>query len=282
MRNHDRSAFVVSLAVLSLVALAIAQSALGTIRGTVKDAGGTVLPAVEVHLSRSGMADRTTLTDEKGNFSFARLEAGRYSARAALVGFQTTVLTVDVTAGKTSTLSFTLRVGRAETATVTGNPAAAAILAPVPGPFPGVAGGVIGAVLPGGGGAWAGLHLPRQFNTEAYDKIDDNQWTAVAARPLSTFSIDVDTASYSNVRRFLNQGQLPPKDAVRIEELINYFRYDYPPPRDGQPFAVTTALAACPWNPRHRLALIGLQARRIDAGAAPPRNLVFLIDVSGR
>ena len=135
--------------------------------------------------------------------------------------------------------------------------------------------------LGGRGGALTAPHLPRPFNTEAYDKIDDNQWTAVAARPLSTFSIDVDTASYANVRRFLNQGQLPPKDAVRIEELINYFRYDYPPPRDGQPFAVTTALAACPWNARHRLALIGLQARRFDTGAAPPRNLVFLIDVSG-
>ena len=102
-----------------------------------------------------------------------------------------------------------------------------------------------------------------------------------ASSPLSTFSADVDTASYSNVRRFLNLGQVPPKDAVRIEELINYFSFDYPDPRDGRPFSVTTAIGDCPWNPKHRLALVGLQARRIDATHIPPRNLVFLIDVSG-
>src|SRR5262249_39776109 len=89
------------------------------------------------------------------------------------------------------------------------------------------------------------------------------------------------TASYANVRRFLNQGQAPPKDAVRIEELINYFSFNYPEPRGGEPIAVTSALAACPWNPAHRLALIGLQARKIAAAGLPPRNLVFLIDVSG-
>src|SRR4029450_5725226 len=119
------------------------------------------------------------------------------------------------------------------------------------------------------------------FNTEAYDRIKDNEWIEVARRPLSTFSADVDTASYSNVRRFLNDGQVPPKDAVRIEELINYFPFNYPEPRDGRPFAVTAALGDCPWNSAHRLALIGLQAKRIDASRIPPRNLVFLIDVSG-
>ncbi len=144
MRRHYRSAFVVSLVVLSLVALAIAQSALGTIRGTVKDASGTALPGVEVHLSRSGWLDRTTLTDEKGSFSFPRLEAGRYSVRAALAGFQTTVLTVEVTAGNTSTLSFTLRVGRAETATAAGETAVAAAAAPGPQAFAGVVGGIVG------------------------------------------------------------------------------------------------------------------------------------------
>jgi len=120
-----------------------------------------------------------------------------------------------------------------------------------------------------------------EFNTETYDRIDENQWIDAARRPLSTFSIDVDTASYSNVRRFLNLGQRPPKDAVRIEELINYFSYAYPEPHDGQPFAVTTAIGDCPWDSRHRLALVGLQARRLDADKTPPRNLVFLIDTSG-
>jgi Ca-activated chloride channel family protein len=121
----------------------------------------------------------------------------------------------------------------------------------------------------------------RELNTEAYDRINDNDWIDTKHQPLSTFSIDVDTASYSNVRRFLNQGEPPPKDAVRTEELINYFTYAYPEPQNGQPFAIATAIGECPWNARHRLALIGLQARRLDADTTPPRNLVFLIDTSG-
>lgn len=91
----------------------------------------------------------------------------------------------------------------------------------------------------------------------------------------------MDRASYSNVRRFITQGQLPPKDAVRIEELINYFPYDYAEPRGEHPFAVTAEVAAAPWQPQHRLVRIGLQAKRIDMRNLPPANLVFLLDVSG-
>ncbi len=120
-----------------------------------------------------------------------------------------------------------------------------------------------------------------EFDTEAYDRIRDNPFLAAAQNPLSTFSIDVDTASYANVRRFLTQGQLPPKDAVRIEELVNYFRYDYPEPNGDAPFSVTTELAPCPWRPEHRLALIGLRGRSLEEKALPPRRLVFLLDVSG-
>jgi Ca-activated chloride channel family protein len=118
-------------------------------------------------------------------------------------------------------------------------------------------------------------------NTEAYDRIRDNEFLAAATNPLSTFSIDVDTASYANVRRFLESGQLPPKDAVRIEELINYFRYDYDPPEAETPFSVATEVFACPWVPAHRLVSIGLQGRVLEETAIPPRNLVFLLDVSG-
>jgi Ca-activated chloride channel family protein len=118
------------------------------------------------------------------------------------------------------------------------------------------------------------------FNTEAYDRIVDNPFRPAATEPLSTFSVDVDTASYANVRRFLNQGSLPPPGAVRIEELINYFRFDYPKPGGDSPFSVTTELAMCPWNPKHRLALIGLRGTEPDSDEKP-KNLVFLIDVSG-
>ncbi len=119
------------------------------------------------------------------------------------------------------------------------------------------------------------------FNTEAYDRIDENDFVSVVDHPLSTFSIDVDTASYSNVRRFLQQGKLPPADAVRIEELINYFGYEYPEPTNGQPFSVTTEVGACPWNEAARLVHVGLQGRRMSPEQLPPRNLVFLFDVSG-
>ena len=118
-------------------------------------------------------------------------------------------------------------------------------------------------------------------DTAEYNKIEDNKFLAVTDNPLSTFSIDVDTASYSNVRRFLTSNQLPPKDAVRIEEMINYFRYDYPQPKDGEAFSVTTDIATCPWNSNHQLFRIGLKGKTPDTSKLAPSNLVFLIDTSG-
>ena len=118
-------------------------------------------------------------------------------------------------------------------------------------------------------------------NRESYAAIAENPFRRVADAPLSTFSIDVDTASYANVRRFLNGGNLPPRDAVRVEEMVNYFRFDYAKPKGKTPFSITTELAEAPWNPRHRLALIGLQGRALQQIDPAPRNLVFLLDVSG-
>ncbi len=118
-------------------------------------------------------------------------------------------------------------------------------------------------------------------NREAYAHIADNPFIAPADRPLSTFAADVDTASYSNVRRFITQGQRPPADAVRVEELINYFDYDYATPREDKPVSVNWEIATCPWNEKHLLARIGLQTQEISAQKVPPRNLVFLLDVSG-
>ena len=119
------------------------------------------------------------------------------------------------------------------------------------------------------------------FNTEAYDRIYENPFLDVRQNPLSTFSVDVDTASYANVRRFLNSHSLPPKDAVRIEEMLNYFTYHYAPPADERPFAVHAEVAACPWQPKHRLLRIALKGREIDLENRPASNLVFLVDVSG-
>jgi Ca-activated chloride channel family protein len=122
---------------------------------------------------------------------------------------------------------------------------------------------------------------PTDFNTEEYDRIYENEFLDALSNPLSTFSIDVDTASYSNVRRFINDSQLPPQDAVRIEEFINYFNYDYPPPQDEHPFSINTELSECPWNTAHQLVHIGLQGRKIPKEQLPDSNLVFLLDVSG-
>jgi Ca-activated chloride channel family protein len=120
-----------------------------------------------------------------------------------------------------------------------------------------------------------------QPNTDEYAYIRENGFQSTLTSPLSTFAADVDTASYANIRRMLLEGALPPADAVRIEEMINYFRYDYPAPKDGEPFSVTTEIAPCPWNPDAKLLLVGLQAREIDASERPACNLVFLLDVSG-
>lgn len=119
------------------------------------------------------------------------------------------------------------------------------------------------------------------FNTEAYDAIEDNPFRETKGNELSTFSIDVDTASYANVRRFLQGEQLPPAGAVRIEELVNYFRYTYPQPTDGQPFSVNVGVSKAPWTPQHELVRIALKGQEIPKGDRGPANLVFLIDVSG-
>jgi Ca-activated chloride channel homolog len=120
-----------------------------------------------------------------------------------------------------------------------------------------------------------------EHNTEEYDFINENIFKDALTSPLSTFSIDVDRASYANVRRFLNQSQKPYRDAVRIEELINYFDYSYPQPKDGHPFSVTLEAGECPWNPDHQLVLVGLKGENVNEKLIPPNNLVFLIDVSG-
>jgi len=121
----------------------------------------------------------------------------------------------------------------------------------------------------------------RDESREQYQAYADNPVFAVAETPVSTFSIDVDTGSYANVRRFLNGGQLPPKDAVRLEELVNYFPYDYPLPQGDVPFGVSTELAVTPWNPQTRLLRIAIKASDRSVEELPPANLVFLVDVSG-
>jgi len=124
-------------------------------------------------------------------------------------------------------------------------------------------------------------YYQNNFNTEEYQKIDENDFFDVIKKPMSTFSIDVDGASYSNVRRFINRGQMPPADAVRVEEFINYFNYDYPSPTDNKPLRVNLEYSKCPWNKSHNLIQIGIKGKDISKTESKANNLVFLLDVSG-
>jgi Ca-activated chloride channel homolog len=290
---RTRMSAVVVAFLTAVVVISGAQALNGNLSGTVTDMAGAPLPGVTVTLTRPGFPSRTTVSNARGEFSFVNLPPGEYAIRAEATGFATVLRYATVTSGLTARVSLQTRVGAVEeTITVSGETPAVDtqmtvsrnVLAASPSSRSagGVTSGGVGGVA---GGVAGGVYLPGRyagpFHAEAYDRVEENGIRRVASDPLSTFSIDVDTASYANVRRFLTQGALPPAGAVRIEELVNYFRFDYPQPSGDEPFAVTTELAECPWNPGHRLALIGIQGRQIADKGLAPRNLVFLIDVSG-
>ena len=242
----------------------------GTVQGTVREAGLGGGPLVGALVTIEGTALRT-LTDRNGGFTIANIRVGRVRVGVVYVGFVPQKREVEVRAGQAVTADFTLvpvgdprlesRVDRAA--------------APV------AAREMVGKSTVARDRLASVGHVADRFNTEEYGHRDENQWQSPRRQPLSTFSIDVDAASYTNVRRFLREGSLPPKDAVRVEEMINYFRYDYPNPHGDHPFSVTSELGRAPWNPSHRLAMIGLQGHRMSLGDLPPNNLVFLVDVSG-
>jgi Ca-activated chloride channel family protein len=237
-----------------------AQSDRGRIEGTVADTSGAVLPGVTVALQ--GPITMNAVTDGHGAFKFEALLPGRYVLEATLPGFSSLRVEADVQPEQTTLVPMQLRVGAlSETIRVTGEAPLVSTQS------------AARQSDPGG--------IDRRHTTEAYDRIEENAFKHVSTDPLSTFSVDVDTASYANVRRILREGRLPDPGAVRVEELINYFRLPYTSPKGDAPFAITTQVAECPWNTKHRLALIGIQGRGLPARDPLPRNLVFLIDVSG-
>jgi Ca-activated chloride channel family protein len=268
--------------VLGTAATLAAAPALGTgprpagvvVAGRVLDAGSArPLPGAMVQVA--GTSHRT-VSGADGGYRLVVAQGvprgGRLTLEATLIGYQTLRETVRVTGAE---VRRDLRLHTAalalEELVVTGADAAGApsrrevrlraASAPPPPPP-------------------AGAPRP-DWNTEAYGLIEENAFLAADRNPLSTFSIDVDRASYSNVRRFLLDGRLPPRDAVRIEEMVNYFSYDHPEPRGEHPFSVVTEVAAAPWAPEHRLLRIGVHSPRVELDRLPPSNLVFLIDVSG-
>src|SRR5690606_6830016 len=122
---------------------------------------------------------------------------------------------------------------------------------------------------------------PIEVDSESYESYQENLFESSSVNPVSTFSIDVDNASYTNIRRLINNGQKVPKDAVRVEEMINFFKYDYPKPTDNHPFSINTEYSDSPWNENHKLLKIGLQGKEIPTDKLPKSNFVFLVDVSG-
>ncbi len=284
---------------LIVCVLAVAQAAslqTHTLTGTVVDPAGAAIPGVAIALRAGDRILQRTTSNAAGAWTFRNVAPGDYTIRHALEGFVTTDFRLSVGTAAPAAVRVTMKVGAlSETVEVVAGAGTVNRSAAVAGAPGGVAAGIAGgppspppppsaAPVRVGGNIGSGVRVvvsASPSDTSSYAAIEENRFRAVADRPLSTFSIDVDTASYANVRRFLNLGRLPPVDAVRIEELVNYFRFDYPEPRGDAPVSVTTEVGAAPWSPGHKLVLVGLHGAAPKGERTPPRNLTFLLDVSG-
>ena len=255
-----------------------AQSETGAVQGTVLDATANVgVAGAQVFVAGTVTG---TLTDANGAYFLSGVPAGEQVVTVRLIGYRQTSKRVTVAAGETVILDFSVEqtAVRRQDLTVTG----------VAGETPYVLSDAVDHAARGLA-ATSVMRAYADFNTESYARIEENGFRSVGASPLSTFSIDVDRASYANVRRFIQAGERPPVDAVRIEEMINYFPYEWDSERDtggdtadgDHPFQLLTEVWDAPWKPEHRLVRIGLRAPSIDTEDLPPSNLVFLLDVSG-
>ena len=274
----------------------------GVIRGTVADPSGAVIPSTQIEVQSQETGDLwTTQSDQVGNYSVRNLPRGMYQLSASYPGFTTFVMTdIAITTAHPSVRKDIVLQPASANESITVVDSAAALMAETSASveyavaaaamFQDQQGAayqtqdVIGRMLRARMRDF--IRRARQArNTEEYGKWIENEFVSPQEVPLSTFGVDVDTASYSNIRRFLDNGQLPPEDAVRIEELVNYFTYDYPEPEGDDPVAVTTQLTIAPWNKgrntRHQLLRIGLRTPSIAQEDLPPSNLTFLVDVSG-
>lgn len=253
--------------------VAVVQTDTGTLTGIITDAQtGKPIAGATVEIFQSGVSISTAKSDANGKYTL-QLQTGTYDLKATASGYDLKVVKgKTIEAGKTSTSHFSLNATQIIEVESDDYYVRESACKQSPSTVSGNTGYY-------GGGAYDQPYI--EHNTESYDVINENAYKAVINDPLSTFSVDVDRASYSNIRRFLTQNQKPPIDAVRIEEMINYFDYDYPQPKDGHPFSVTVEGGKCPWNENHQLVLVGLKGENINESEIPANNLVFLIDVSG-
>ena len=303
-----RRPIVSSLSILACLFLTVApqsaaispptQSAGVQIIGTVVDGALSPLSGVAITLNRQGAVIARTTSDADGRFRFERVAPGDYEVKATHAKAPELVRTIRIgVGGKTVNLPLVMAspVKQAEAASA-GQSAAMPVAAPMPpttvsAGAPVAQGALASRALGGrGGGAFDQFHpvtvaesayWPYPESRDRYDGVEPNRFKNTLEHPLSTFGADVDTASYVNVRRFLSNGQLPPADAVRVEDFLNYFKPDYAQPRGGQPLALTAEIGDCPWAPSHKLVLIGARARAASAQTREGRNIVLLLDVSG-
>ena len=295
-----RIAIVSSVLIALCALLLLAQNQTPSLEGVVTDSTGTAIPGAKLELlDGTGRVIAETISDSAGRYQFSVIVPGGYGLRVSCSGFRTVTLAVVLEQGKSTRQTVQLPLGAVsdsiERSRQTDAPARTdgdfGVVGGVAGGVPGgTMGGVIGGIIGGSPTSPAPPPPPPSFASGRYSPLEarenyghfvENRFQSPAANPLSTFSIDVDTASYSNMRRFLRDGAKPPKDSIRTEEWLNYFHYSYPEPDGDHPVSITTELASCPWQPEHKLARIGLKSKSIDVRDLPPANLVFLIDVSG-
>jgi len=254
--------------------------ATGDIAGTVVDQSAAPVKGAKIsikpQLDSSARGEHVTYGDSEGRFRVAGLAPGSFTVLVTAINSMSVSRTARVKAGRTTTVNVVIdEPPRVSTRSVQIKEVYDDEFADNLAVDPRTAVDTYVA------SSSASHDQDGTLNTEAYEHVTEGGFRATVKYPLSTFAIDVDTASYSNVRRFIEQGRRPPAAAVRIEELVNYFPYAYPPPTDGSPFAVSFEVNQCPWNADARLVRVGLRGKDMPVGDRPPANLVFLIDVSG-
>ncbi|WP_026897215.1 vWA domain-containing protein [Daejeonella oryzae] len=260
-----KSIYLILLSSFMLMISGFNYSADRIISGTVIDkTDQTGIPGVKIILKGSA---ETSITDQYGKFKL-KVPQGKEILQINSIGYKSK----EIKLGKSDVILVQLEP--------LNNTLTEMISTSMDGKFK-VPKSIYGIVTPISGSNAQFKSKEQIYNTESYNAINENRFLEVKQNPLSTFGIDVDVASYSNIRRFINKGEMPPIDAVRIEEMINYFNYDYPQPQTNDPLSVHTEISSAPWNAKHRLVKIGLQGKTIATDKIPASNLVFLIDVSG-
>lgn len=268
-------------AICLFASASFSQTDLATLKGKITAVGNNE-PVYEAIITiTNGAYERTAKTDQKGSYKITNIRPGTYQLSINASGFDKVLkMGIQLKTGEEKELNFSL------SPKVAPPPAEVETLEEADHEMTFSADAIsLGSQSRKrksvGSNGYGRIRSEGQYhNTESYNAIEENGYKLTTTSPLSTFSVDVDAASYSNVRRFLLQGQKPDKGAVRIEEMINYFNYDYPNPTDEHPFSITTEVGDCPWS-KNKLVHIGLQGERIETDNLPASNLVFLLDVSG-